>query len=97
MLTKYRAYKSESESCIMVTKAGREDALRQQKMFAEDNILLREIDSHTHEEMMSIHNLRCGFGPSNPTGEPENCPKCSAYFTRKALAIVGVAATFVKP
>ena len=80
MLTKYRGYKSESESCIMVIKAGREDALRQQKMFAEDNFLLWEIDAHTYEEMMSIHNLRCGFGPYIPMGEPENCPKCSAYF-----------------
>ena len=80
MLTKYRAYKSESESCIMVTVAGKEDELRQQKMFAEDNVLLWEIDAHTYEEMMAIHNLRCGFGPYNPMGEPENCPQCSAYF-----------------
>ena len=40
MLTKYRAYKSESESCIMVTVAGKEDKLRQQNMFAADNVLL---------------------------------------------------------
>ena len=80
MLTKYRAYKSESESCIWVTVAGREAELRKQKMHAEDTVLLWEIDAYTYEEMMSIHNLRCGFGPYNPTGELVNCPKCAAYF-----------------
>ena len=80
MLTKYRAYKSEAESCIMVTAASKEDELRQQNMFAADNVLLWEIDAHTYEEMMAIHSLRCGFGPYNPTGEPENCPKCNGYF-----------------
>ena len=80
MLTKYRAYKSESESCMMVTVAGKEDKLRQQHMFAADNVLLWKIDVHTFEEMMAIHNLRCGFEPYNPMSEPENCPRCAAYY-----------------
>jgi hypothetical protein len=80
MMTKYRAYKSESESCIWVLVAGQEEELGTQNMHAADAVLLWEIDAHTYEEMMAIHSLRCGFGPYNPMGEPENCPKCTAYF-----------------
>ena len=96
MLTKYRAYKSESESCIMVTVAGKEDKLRQQNMFAADNVLLWEIDVHTYEEMMAIYNLRCGFWPYNPMGEPESAQNAPPTFTHKVLAIAGVAARFVE-
>jgi hypothetical protein len=80
MITKYRAYKSESESCIWVLVAGQEEELGAQNIHAADAVLLWEIDANTYEEMMAIHSLRCGFGPYNPMGEPENCPKCAAYF-----------------
>ena len=96
MLTKYRAYKSESESCMMVTVAGKKDKLRQQTMFAADNVLLWEIDAHTYEEMMANHNLRCGFELYNPMGEPENAQNASPTFTHKVLAIAGVAAKFAE-
>ncbi len=84
MLKKFRAYKSESESCISVILAGQEEQLSKQKMHAADAALLWEIDAHTYEEMMSIHNLRLGFGPYVPIGEPEPCPKCGDYFYPKS-------------
>ena len=96
MLTKYRAYKSESESCIMVTVAGKEDKLRQQNMFAADNVLLWEIDVHTYEEMMAIYNLRCCFGLYNPWVSLKIAPDAQPIITLKVLTIAGVAAKFAE-
>jgi hypothetical protein len=44
---------------------------------------LFEIEADTGEEASSIYNLRMGFGPYKPMGEPERCPKCGAWFYPK--------------
>ena len=34
----------------------------------------------THEEAMSIRNLRMGWEPYQPEGAPAPCPSCEAWF-----------------
>lgn len=41
---------------------------------------LYEIEANTWEEARSVHNLRMGWGPYNPEGAAEPCPKCSAFY-----------------
>jgi hypothetical protein len=41
---------------------------------------LFDVAAATGEEAMSIFNLRMGWGPYNPMGKPENCPKCGGWF-----------------
>jgi hypothetical protein len=41
---------------------------------------LFDLEAETGEEASSIYNLRMGFGPYIPMGEPEPCPKCGAWF-----------------
>jgi len=46
-----------------------------------DAFLLHELDASTHEEAMSIINLRLGYGAYKPEGDPKLCPKgCGTYF-----------------
>jgi hypothetical protein len=44
---------------------------------------LFDVEAHTAEEAHSIYNLRMGWGPYKPMGEPEHCPKCSEWFYPK--------------
>jgi hypothetical protein len=41
---------------------------------------LYDFEAATWEEAMSIHNLRQGFGPYMPAGEPEDCPVCGVPY-----------------
>jgi hypothetical protein len=41
---------------------------------------LFEVSAATGEEAMSIYNLRMGWEPYKPMGEPKNCPKCGGWF-----------------
>lgn len=45
--------------------------------------LLWVIEAGTWEECQAIKNLRLGFGPYNPSGEPMKCPKCPAFYYPK--------------
>jgi predicted enzyme related to lactoylglutathione lyase len=42
--------------------------------------LLFEIEANTYEEAAAIYNLRMGFGPYQPGGDPAPCPNCGAWF-----------------
>jgi len=42
--------------------------------------ILFEILAATAEEAAAICNLRMGFGPYEPIGEPERCPKCDFWY-----------------
>jgi len=41
---------------------------------------LWRIEAATWEEAMSIYNLRMGFGPYKPNGQPARCPRCSGWY-----------------
>ncbi len=41
---------------------------------------LFDVEAATWEEAMSIYNLRMGFGPYIPEGDPENCPRCDSFY-----------------
>jgi hypothetical protein len=45
-----------------------------------DAVLEYELGAATFEEALAIHNLRQGFGPHVPMGEPAQCPQCAAWF-----------------
>jgi len=36
------------------------------------------IEAGSFEEAMAIYNIRRGFGPYQPSGEPAPCPECGA-------------------
>ena len=42
--------------------------------------ILFEIHAETAEEAAAICNLRLGFGPYEPIGEPERCPHCDFWY-----------------
>lgn len=42
--------------------------------------ILFEIHAATAEEAAAICNLRLGFGPYEPIGEPERCPHCEFWY-----------------
>lgn len=46
-------------------------------------MLLWVIEAATWEECSAIKNLRLGFGPYRPMGEPAKCPMCPAYYYPK--------------
>jgi hypothetical protein len=41
---------------------------------------LFEFEADTPEEAMSVYNLRMGWGPYKPMGDPAACPQCGAWF-----------------
>jgi len=42
--------------------------------------LLFEVVAETFEEAMSIYNLRMGYGPYVPSGQPSECPVCASWY-----------------
>lgn len=48
--------------------------------------LLYRFDAATAEEASSIHNLRMGWGPYSPIGEPAPCPRCGAWYYPESSA-----------
>ena len=42
--------------------------------------LLWRVEAGSHEEAMAIKNIRLGYGPYVPLGDPAPCPKCSAMY-----------------
>ena len=63
--------------------ADRIKEMRAQGLIPPDAKLLYQIEADTLEEAMSIHNLRMGWGPYKPEGDPEPCPKCGSWFYPK--------------
>ena len=65
-----------------ITLTTAENALeyRQNGLIPQDAVMEYAIEAETSEEANAIHNLRQGWGAYNPMGEPQPCPKCSAWF-----------------
>ncbi|MFG6485710.1 hypothetical protein ACG04R_03440 [Roseateles sp. BYS78W] len=38
------------------------------------------LEAGSHEEAMAVYNIRRGFGPYKPLGEPAPCPACGAPY-----------------
>lgn len=77
MLRKFEAWETE-DCCALFESASLEEMRANPAM----KLLKKphEFDAATTEEASSIHNLRMGFGPYQPMGAPEPCPKCGAWF-----------------
>jgi hypothetical protein len=41
---------------------------------------LFEVEAYTPEEASAIYNLRMGWGPYKPMGDPAPCPNCGSWF-----------------
>ena len=76
-LTKYEAWETEDGTAFF-SSAQFEELRANPAMLLKKK--LYEFEAATGEEASSIHNLRMGFGPYKPMGEPQPCPKCSAWF-----------------
>lgn len=80
MQKKYEAWETEDGAVLF------ESVSYEQMKNNPANLLVKklyELEAATAEEANSIHNLRMGFGPYTPMGEPEPCPKCGAWFYPK--------------
>lgn len=77
VLTQYEAWECEDGVVLF-------DSAQLEKMRSNSAMLLTqklyEFAAATAEEASSIHNLRMGFGPYKPMGEPAPCPRCAAWF-----------------
>lgn len=47
-------------------------------------VMLWRIEVGSYEEAMAIRNLRLGYEPHVPQGEPEPCPTCGSKYFPKA-------------
>ena len=47
---------------------------------SDENTLLFTIDARTWDEAKAIMNLRLGWEPYRPLGEPQDCPRCSSKY-----------------
>lgn len=76
-MTQYEAWECEDGVALF-------DSAQLDQMRANPNMKLTrklyEFEAATGEEASAIHNLRMGFGPYTPIGEPAPCPRCSAWF-----------------
>lgn len=69
----------DDESCSCSTKAGVDD-LRRRGLLGGKAQLLYSFEAATYEEAQALHNLRMGWGPYRPLGEPAPCPSCGAFY-----------------
>ena len=79
MKTTYRAYREGLSITAMYSPDSEADA-RAKGLIAPDAEFLWSIEADTPEEAMSVYHLRMGFEPFVPSGDPEPCPKCGAWF-----------------
>ena len=77
MLTRYEAWETEDGAAFF--NSAQIEAMRANPAMRLTKKLF-EIEAATSEEASSIYNLRMGFGPYKPMGEPKPCPKCAAWF-----------------
>jgi hypothetical protein len=66
------------------TAFGPEENIQEQRasgLLPTDAKLLYRVEAETLEEAMAVRHINMGWGPYDPVGEPEKCPKgCSAMF-----------------
>ena len=77
-MAKYEAWETEDPGCTLFESSQLEE-IKNHPAFLLTNKLY-EFEAATQEEAHSIHNLRMGWGPYKPMGDPKPCPKCSAWF-----------------
>jgi hypothetical protein len=77
----YEAWGAEGQVALLLK--GQAEEYKRKGLLSHDAELLYTIDADTMEEASAIHNLRMGFGPYDPMGDPANCPKCGAWFYPK--------------
>ncbi len=71
----------EYEGEISMILKGEREFLIKKKVLHPKSDLIHIITASTHEEAMSIRNLRLGFEPYKPIGEAEPCPNgCGSYY-----------------
>ena len=50
--------------------------------------LLHVIEAGTPEEASAVHNIKMGWEPYKPAGDPELCPKgCGSYYYSKGSGV----------
>ena len=55
--------------------------MMKQDLLDSDSVLLHSFNASTDEEASAIYNLRMGFEPYVPIGDPKQCPKnCGSYY-----------------
>ena len=55
--------------------------MRDKGLISKNDRLIHKYRASTHEEAMSIRNLRLGWEPYVPNGKAEKCPKnCGSYY-----------------
>jgi hypothetical protein len=85
MREKYQAIGLDDDSIVLTTE-GNARILRGQGLLT-GFALLYEFEADTPEEAHAIHNLRQGWEPYKPEGEPEKCPKCNAIYYPESSGI----------
>lgn len=73
----YEAWNTE-DGAVLFPSTERDAYLRNPAIRALDRLF--ELEAATYEEALAVFNLRMGFGPYTPGGEPEPCPRCGAWF-----------------
>ena len=56
---------------------------RNGELIPDSGVLLWRVELGSFEEVTAIRNLRNGWGPFEPEGDAEPCPKCGALFYPK--------------
>ena len=72
-MKKFHAWRN-SEGAVFVSR----ETLEAQTL--EDVEILFEIHAATAEEAAAICNLRLGYGPYEPIGDPARCPNCDFWY-----------------
>ena len=73
---KYEVWSKEGEMCFSTAESFK----GKNSQMIEGMELIHTFFAETGEEASSIYNLRVGFGPYKPMGEPELCPKCNVSY-----------------
>ncbi len=76
----YRAYRDEIFGYTALFTVESEAKERSQGLLSPNAEFLWSIEADTLEEASAIYNLRMGFEPYVPMGDPAQCPKCGAWF-----------------
>lgn len=76
----YEAWFNPSDHSYSCGTAERMAEWRTNGALGSDAQFLYSFEAATPEEAYSIHNLRMGWGPYKPLGEPALCPVCGAWF-----------------
>jgi hypothetical protein len=76
-MQKFHAWRNDDGSVFV----SRETLAPETLAFSKQDVeMLFEIHAATAEEAAAICNLRLGFGPYEPIGDPERCPRCDSWY-----------------